>query len=179
MHDDVRRAYAILGLPPGASSGQLRRRYRALVKTWHPDRFASDPVGQAAASERLAHINGAYRLLTEGVLPAQPLDPPVSAPHAEQAARQPHQPYARLSREEIDRMVAAIGTEGPLDSLFGWFDKRRAALQPMTPLKAAGLALVVLLFVVLEHQAGHLKLDLALAGVALVVVLVRSWLGRR
>ena len=35
------RARAILGVRQGASLDELRARHRALVKQWHPDRFAS------------------------------------------------------------------------------------------------------------------------------------------
>ena len=63
MHpSDLAHAYAVLGLAPPVTEDDLKSRYKALVKRWHPDRFQSDPVGQAEAAERLRDINLAYEL---------------------------------------------------------------------------------------------------------------------
>jgi hypothetical protein len=105
--DPIGRAYALLGLAPGASAELLRRQYKALVRRWHPDRFAGDPQGQAEASLRMRAINDAYHLLLQRSTPA-PDTPP---------SRPPRPPGASLSREEIERMVQAMGTEGPVDQL--------------------------------------------------------------
>lgn len=107
MLDDVRRAYAALGLPVGASGEAIRKQYKALVKTWHPDRFAADPQGQVEAGERLRVINAAYATLARRHARVAP--PPNPAPR---------KPGRRLTREEIDAIVAAIGSDGPLDDLF-------------------------------------------------------------
>jgi hypothetical protein len=69
MVDEVERALAILGLPPGASSDEVKARYKALVRKWHPDRYQSDPAGQAAAAEQMRNINRANQIL-EGGFPA-------------------------------------------------------------------------------------------------------------
>ena len=80
---------------------------------WHPDRFASDPQGQAEAGERLRVINAAYSTL------ARRLDVP-----AAKTPPKPSKPVGRrLSRAEIDAIVAAIGSEGPLDDLFRRFGR--------------------------------------------------------
>ncbi len=111
--DDIRRAYAVFGLPVGSPYPAVRKRYMSLVKTWHPDRFASDPQGQAEAGERLRVINASYSTL------ARRLDVPV--------AKTPRKPGKRvgrrLTREEIDAIVAAIGSEGALDDLFRAFGR--------------------------------------------------------
>src|SRR5262245_20179984 len=104
MMDAFSRACALLGLPPGASPEEIRRCYKALVRRWHPDRFAGDPQGQAEAALRMRAINDAYRLLigrrdANGRTASGP-----RAPAAEHRA-------ARLSREEIDSMVRALGTD--------------------------------------------------------------------
>ncbi len=112
--DEVRRAYAVLGLPAHASPEQIKRRYRILVKTWHPDRFASDPAAQAEATDRLSHINRAYHLLAG----SSAQNPGPSASSDAPAASSPH----RLTREEIDRIVDAIGNASFLDSALGWVD---------------------------------------------------------
>lgn len=111
--DDTRRSYAVLGLPPGSPYPAVRKRYMSLVKTWHPDRFASDPQGQAEAGERLRVINTAYSTLERCL----------DAPSAETLRRSPKASGRRLSRAEIDAIVAAIGSEGPLDDLFRPLDR--------------------------------------------------------
>ncbi len=55
--------YETLGLAPGASPELLKRAYLALVKRWHPDRFANDPAQQKLAEEKLRSINVAYEAL--------------------------------------------------------------------------------------------------------------------
>jgi len=50
--------HAVLGLPPGATPGQVTAAYRELAKRWHPDRG-----GGSAAERRMAEINSAYDLL--------------------------------------------------------------------------------------------------------------------
>jgi DnaJ domain len=103
------RAYAQLGLPPGASLELVRKQYKGLVRRWHPDRFADDPQGQGEASLRMRAINDAYQLLVQRAAPVP--DPP--SPRPSRARGEP------LSREEIDRIVQALGTEGPVDLLLG------------------------------------------------------------
>jgi DnaJ domain len=105
--DPVSRAYALLGLSPGATPELLRKQYKTLVRRWHPDRFAGDPQGQSEASLRLRAINDAYHLLLQRSAPA-PEAPP---------SRPPRPRGESLSREEIDRIVQALGTEGPVDQL--------------------------------------------------------------
>lgn len=52
--------YDVLGLPPGASTAEIKHAYRRLVRQWHPDRFAHDPRSQRVAEEKLKEINEAY-----------------------------------------------------------------------------------------------------------------------
>jgi len=117
--DPLERAYAILGLRRGCNSSELKRTYKLLVRRWHPDRHAGDPVGQAEASARLREINGAFRLIAQEVNGddgrSQPSVPVVGGREAE---REPGRP---LSKHEIDAMVGAIGNEGPIDFLLDWF----------------------------------------------------------
>ena len=111
--NDIRRAYAVFGLPAGSPYPAVRKRYMSLVKRWHPDRFASDPQGEAEAGQRLRVVNAAYSTL------ARRLDVPVA-----KTLRKPGKPVGRrLTREEIDAIVAAIGSEGPLDDLFRAFGR--------------------------------------------------------
>ena len=57
------RAFRILGLDPTASLGELKAKYKELVKTHHPDRNGGDKV----AEERLKDINDAYSTLRKTV----------------------------------------------------------------------------------------------------------------
>ncbi|MGE5245684.1 MAG: J domain-containing protein [Betaproteobacteria bacterium] len=59
-HDQLDSAYATLGLRRGTPLSAVRRRYRALVRKWHPDRFAADPQGVAEATLMLKAVNHAY-----------------------------------------------------------------------------------------------------------------------
>ena len=110
MSDPIARAYAQLGIPPGTSPARLRKQYRALVRKWHPDRFASDPQGQAEAADRMREINAAYQLILEGGASpsSSAVDP--SSPHT-------HVSQGPLTRDEIERMIEAVGTDGPVDTV--------------------------------------------------------------
>lgn len=61
--------YLILGLPQDASTEEVRRRYRELVRDYHPDRHIAAGVPAemiAIATERLQKVNAAYaRIMTE------------------------------------------------------------------------------------------------------------------
>lgn len=115
--DEARRARAVLGIAPGASSAQVRQRYLDLVRRWHPDRFATDPRSQAEAEAHMRDINHAYQVLMDH----PPGGPPSAGAEAPRTRPSPR-PGQRLSREQIDRMVQAIGTDGPLDGLLRQLD---------------------------------------------------------
>lgn len=105
--DELAHAWTVLGLAKGSDMDTLRARYRSLVRRWHPDQYAQDPQGQAEAQARMRVINDAYRQL---------LKASAAAPTA--TSQQASRPTgSRLSREEIDRMVAAIGSESWVDSI--------------------------------------------------------------
>lgn len=52
-------AWAVLNLPPDSSKQDIRKRYRQLVATEHPDKKPGDPT----APERFQKINDAYQAL--------------------------------------------------------------------------------------------------------------------
>ncbi len=57
--------WVILGLRPGASSDDIRRRYRLLSRVWHPDRFMDGPPELRAEAEMMmARLNRAHNALT-------------------------------------------------------------------------------------------------------------------
>jgi curved DNA-binding protein CbpA len=77
---DLSKAYELLGVKPGISSGELKAAHRDLAKVWHPDRFVHDPRLQEKAQEKLKEINEAYELLLSGKTPrAAPPPPPPRA----------------------------------------------------------------------------------------------------
>src|SRR5262245_34852328 len=120
--DEIAHAYAVLGVRRGVSPVQLRARYKTLVKKWHPDRFASDPQGQAEATLRMRQINDAYRALLKHLVVD---DHPPAAADGPRAKPSPPSMRSRLSREEVDRIVHSIGTNSPVDDLLGTFDEAR------------------------------------------------------
>ena len=157
--DELAREYATLGVSPGSSHHEVRKRYKALVRKWHPDRFASDPQGQAEAAVRMRTINDAFRsVLSSRVFrsPAAPVSPGQPSP---QAGR-------RLTREEIDRMVESLGKEGPLDSLFEgrWFQDDGTVVGKVGRAMAAGLLIAV--YIALRGDA------FGLSGVTMFFVMV-------
>ncbi len=79
MHTDLSKAYELLGVKPGVSSGELKAAHRDLAKVWHPDRFVHDPRLQEKAQEKLKEINEAYDLLSSGKTP-RPAPPPPPRP---------------------------------------------------------------------------------------------------
>lgn len=121
--DEVLRAYAILGVRPGVSLAQLRGRYRALAKRWHPDLYSADPQGQAEAATRMQHINNAYRTLLRYLVVDDGKPSIAGAKAAQRPVRE------RLSREEIERIVTALGTDGPVDDLLSFLDSGRDFLK--------------------------------------------------
>jgi uncharacterized protein len=63
MTKDIQDCYQTLGLEPSSSIEAIRRRYRKLIKEWHPDRFHGHPTKTREANERLKGIIPAYETL--------------------------------------------------------------------------------------------------------------------
>jgi hypothetical protein len=106
--------FAVLGVPPGASPGEVAARYRALAKRWHPDRAPG-----VEAERRMARINAAYdELRGRGAVAAAPPAPAPTArpaaprrppgwwlPDATRTALGPELLAALHPRERVDRVV--------------------------------------------------------------------------
>ncbi|MBI5655509.1 MAG: J domain-containing protein [Geobacter sp.] len=104
--------YEILGLKPDATSQEVRRAYRELVRVWHPDRFGDDLHLQQLAQEKLKEINEAYRVVKVDLAAhprsetlqnatAQPSAKPAPAPPTvDEKVAPPHRP-APSSRRPI------------------------------------------------------------------------------
>ena len=111
--DELGHAWAALGLKPGSTVSEVRKKYRSLAKRWHPDRHAQDPQGQAEAALQMKVLNSAYeRLLVAAAATGDPATPSAARGTAASAPQR-----GRLSREELDRMVAAIGRESYVDAM--------------------------------------------------------------
>lgn len=55
----MRNPYEILGVPKTAGDADIKKAFRRLAKTWHPDRNKDDPK----AKDRFAELNTAYEIL--------------------------------------------------------------------------------------------------------------------
>lgn len=65
--DDVKDYYAILGVDRGATASAIKAAYRRLARTHHPDYVISQAAEvQAEASIRMAELNEAYDVLSNG-----------------------------------------------------------------------------------------------------------------
>ena len=54
--------YAVLGLEPGATDDEIKKKYRTLVKQYHPDLHPDDPE----AARKMSEINDAYERIKSG-----------------------------------------------------------------------------------------------------------------
>jgi DnaJ domain len=130
MPDDLRRAYAVLGLQPGAPLPEVKQQFKTLVRRWHPDRYANDPQGKVEANDRLRVINHAYSTILQASFggaasqvrresPSNPVPqdrtssarPNGSPKHnAEESPgeRTPPPVGPPLTREQIDAMIEAL-----------------------------------------------------------------------
>lgn len=57
--------YKVLGVPEGADQETIKKAYHSLVKKYHPDKYADNPLKELA-EEKLKEINKAYDMLSGG-----------------------------------------------------------------------------------------------------------------
>lgn len=55
--------YEVLGVSPNATEEEIKKAYKELVKKYHPDKYADNPLRELA-SEKLKEINKAYDMIT-------------------------------------------------------------------------------------------------------------------
>lgn len=110
-------AYKLFGLNPGASEEEIRKRYRELVKKFHPD-VNKNP----RAEEKFIEIQAAYEELmqeTEGKLdiddPAEPTFQEEYIAYREHA-RQQFQARKKKENEELEKLYVRLQT-GPIHLL--------------------------------------------------------------
>ena len=60
---DKQQGLDVLGLAPSATLMDARTAFRRLAKTWHPDRFAKDPLKATIAEEKMKQLNEAFHFL--------------------------------------------------------------------------------------------------------------------
>lgn len=60
---DKQTGLEILGLEPWATLADARTAFRRLAKTWHPDRYAKDPLKAKIAEEKMKQVNTAFHFL--------------------------------------------------------------------------------------------------------------------
>ena len=137
-HDALDSAYATLGVRRGASAVAVKRRYRALVRQWHPDQFANDPQGVTDATLMLKAINRAYKTVVEHRTPEAVNDAPTRQPRASHESTRFGASFTAQQRDEIidairhSESLLAMGFD---DGAAGW--RSRAASIAVVSLIAA------------------------------------------
>jgi hypothetical protein len=154
--DELRRARALLGVEADASLRELHARYRALAKQWHPDRHASDPQGRAEAELQMRRINAAYATVLQSLEVKKERPATVTA-----------QPLAgrRLTPEEIDRLVAAVGTDSVLDEILAYVPKAEPVPAHYLLARAFAMVLVLIAATMLSWTDWSLR---AIVGISLL-----------
>ena len=57
-------AYKLLGVSPDATDEEIKQAYRALVRKYHPDKYAGTDLADMA-TEKMKEINAAYEQIQE------------------------------------------------------------------------------------------------------------------
>src|SRR5918998_824064 len=67
MDSKMRNPYDVLGVPRSANEADIKKAFRKLAKTYHPDRNKTDPK----AKDKFAEVNAAYEILGDATKRAQ------------------------------------------------------------------------------------------------------------
>jgi DnaJ domain len=116
---DPDRAFAILGLRPGCSPVEIKNRYKQLVRTWHPDRWADNSTNEMEAAQRMRDINWAWQILQQATDASA--EPHVARAHNNGAPTDAPSTFGRhLSDAEVKDIVQAIGSQNPVKAIGGF-----------------------------------------------------------
>jgi DnaJ-domain-containing protein 1 len=63
----LRKAYAVLEVPPGSDFETVRKAYRRLMRKYHPDLHTGSPEAQRAANDLAQRLTQAYKLLEKQI----------------------------------------------------------------------------------------------------------------
>jgi hypothetical protein len=110
-------AYKVFGLDHGASEEEIRKRYRELVKKYHPD-VNKNP----RAEEKFIEIQAAYEQLLHGYEEPTKIETPAEPSFQEEYtayrehARQQYQARKKKEAEELEKLYVRLQT-GPIHLL--------------------------------------------------------------
>jgi hypothetical protein len=120
---ELEPALAILGLRAGCSYSAAVLRYRRIVKRWHPDQFANEPVRQAEACQRMQDINRAFEVVKQAIGNQYQSPPHTFGPTHIPPSAAPTKFGQRLTEAELDEISRSIGRPGTFEAAsryFGW-----------------------------------------------------------
>jgi hypothetical protein len=101
-----RDAYVVLGLEPGASSEEITKAWREMVKVFHPDAHPNASEAERRQwQESIQRINAAYDELTSRTATAEPTNNPPRRPRRH-PGRPPGRAHARERAEHADQFRA-------------------------------------------------------------------------
>jgi hypothetical protein len=112
--------YAVLGVEPGASAGELRAARRRLARDVHPDRLGGSAAATAAMQRLNLALDAALARLAEGVAPparspTSPSAPSAAEPSSTAGAAPPPgsvpRPGGRLAHDVASFTIEALPVE--------------------------------------------------------------------
>lgn len=104
--------YSVLGLSPGASEDEIKKKYRVLVKQYHPDLHPDDPE----AARKMSEINEAYEMIKSGNTGQSSYGGGNSNRYGSSFA-----PYGSFTRDGTDYDYQYVDFDDILRSFFGGF----------------------------------------------------------
>jgi len=127
------KAFALLGIAPTQDQKEIRRAWRALVRTYHPDLAKED---RDAANRRLAEINEAFDILM-----AVAVEPKRQAPRRQEAdaafTRRMHAARRAEARRQAEAREAEAERRAYAEAMARKAAQEKAAQQQASRAKAA------------------------------------------